>query len=295
MSSVAIVTDSVASIPVAISKELKICWVPYYIHRGKEVLRDIISIDCESFYRWLPDAIEYPTTANPSLFDYQQVYNGLIESGVQEIVSIHITSKGSGAYQAATLAKRTTLENFPDIKIEVIDTLNVSMCQGWMAIEAARASMEGASFENIIGLVRGMIPITQMMQTADTLKYLYMGGRIGKAKHLMGSILNIKPIISMQDGVIVSLVQARSRRKAYQMMVEKIDTAIERKGKIKIAYMHAAAMEEIEKLRELVEDRITVVESLISELPPALGVHTGPGTAGLCYFPVTDLPPNHLK
>lgn len=288
MSSVAIVTDSVASIPVTISKELKICWVPYYIHRGKEVLRDLISIDCESFYRWLPDAIEYPTTANPSSLDYQQVYSGLIESGVQEIVSIHITSKGSGAYQAATLAKRTILEIFPDIKIEVIDTLNVSMCQGWMAIEAARAAMEGASFENIIGLVRGMIPITQMMQTADTLKYLYMGGRIGKAKHLMGSILNIKPIISMQDGVIVSLGQARSRRKAYQMMVEKIDTAIERKGKIKVAYMHAAAMEEIGKLRELVEDRITVVESLISELPPALGVHTGPGTAGLCYFPVTD-------
>ena len=73
MSSVAIVTDSVASIPVAISKELKICWVPYYIHRGKEVLRDLISIDYESFYRWLPDAIEYPTTANPSSFDYQQV------------------------------------------------------------------------------------------------------------------------------------------------------------------------------------------------------------------------------
>ncbi len=107
-------------------------------------------------------------------------------------MSIHITSRGSGAFQAATLAKRTISEKLPDIKIEVIDTLNVSMCQGWMVIEAARAAMEGASFEHIIGLVRGMIPITQMMQTADTLKYLYRGGRIGKAKHLMGSFLSIK-------------------------------------------------------------------------------------------------------
>jgi len=116
-----------------------------------------------------------------------------------------------------------------------------------------------------------------------------MGGRIGKAKQLVGSLLNIKPLISMQEGTIVPLGQARSRHRAYQMMVEKIEETVGYLGKIKIAYIHAAEPEEIEKIKTLVEARLTCVESLIAELSPALGVHTGPGTAGLCYFPVSAL------
>ena len=92
----------------------------------------------------------------------------------------------------------------------------------------------------------------------------------------------------MKDGVIIPLGQARSRKKVYEMMVEIIEKAIGKNGKIKVAYLHAAALDDIEKLKGVVENRITVVESLVAELPPALGVHTGPGTAGLCYFPVKD-------
>jgi DegV family protein with EDD domain len=131
-----------------------------------------------------------------------------------------------------------------------------------------------------------MIPVTRMVQTADTLKYLYMGGRIGKAKHLAGSLLKIKPLIGMEDGIIVPLGQARSKRRAYGAMVDMIEAAAGHMGKIKIAYVHAAAQEELEKLRNLVEQRLSCVESLVAELPPALGVHTGPGTTGVCFFPV---------
>ena len=98
-----------------------------------------------------------------------------------------------------------------------------------------------------------MIPRTQMLQTADTLKYLYMGGRIGRAKHLAGSILNIKPIISMKDGVIISLGQARSRDRVYQLIADKIEASVGKSGKIKAAYMHAAAQKEVEKLKSKVE------------------------------------------
>jgi DegV family protein with EDD domain len=125
-----------------------------------------------------------------------------------------------------------------------------------------------------------------MLQTADTLKYLYMGGRIGKAQHLVGSLLSIKPIISMEDGIIVSLGTARSRSRAYKMMVEKIESVVGYQGKIKIAYVHAAARAEAERIRELVEERLSPVETIFAELSPALGVHTGPGTAGVCYFPL---------
>ena len=288
MSKVAIVTDSVASLPEDILRELDIHWVPYYIHRGKEVWRDLVSIDRTSFYQWMANASEIPKTANPSPADYANIYQEIAASGLREIVSIHITSKGSGAFQAACIARDMILERLPELKIEVIDSLNVSMCQGWMVIEAARAALAGASFEAVIAKVKSMIPISQMLQTADTLKYLYLGGRIGKAQHLMGSLLNIKPIISMREGVIVSLGQARSRRRVYQLMVDKIEATVSSKGRIKIAYVHAAACEEVEKLKELVEARLNVAESLMAELSPALGVHTGPGTAGVCYFPVLD-------
>ena len=289
MSNVAIVTDSAASIPEAIIERLNIHWVPYYIHRGQEVLRDLVTIQRDAFYKWLPTARELPKTASPGPGDYVQMYEGLAQNeGVREIVSIHMTSKGSGAYQAALVAKQMLEEKIPPLRVEVIDTLNVSMCQGWMVIEAARAALAGKSLGDIVNQVKAMMPITRMIQTADTLKYLYMGGRIGRAKHLVGSLLNIKPLIGMEDGVIVPLGQARSRMKAYETMVEMIEAAIGKMGKIKIAYVHAAAQEEAEKIKDLVERRLTCVESLIAELSPALGVHTGPGTAGVCYYPIKD-------
>jgi DegV family protein with EDD domain len=289
MPRLAIVTDSVAAIPDRLLQELKIHTVPYYIHRGSEVLRDLVSIDRESFYRWLPNAAQLPTTASPGPGDYITLYQRLAEEeGVEEIASIHMTSKGSGAYQAAMAAKAMIVEILPRLKIEVIDTLNASMCHGWMAIEAARAVLANKTLPEVVERVKSMMPVTRLIHTADTLKYLYMGGRIGRAKHLVGSLLSIKPLIGMEDGVIVPLGTARSRKQAYQIMVDMVEKATGVGAKIKIAYVHAAAYEEVLKIRELVEERLQVVEEIITELTPALGVHTGPGTAGLCYFPVLN-------
>jgi DegV family protein with EDD domain len=287
MSRVAVITDSVASIPESLLAALKIRWVPYYIHRGQEVLRDLVTVQREAFYRWLPTARELPQTASPGPGDYIHLYEQVAdEDNAEEIISIHITSKGSGAFQAASIAQSTLRDTRPNLRIEVLDTLNVSMCQGWMVIEAARAALEGKSLPDVVGVVKKLMPVTRMIQTADTLKYLYMGGRVGMAKHLAGSLLKIKPLIGMADGVIVPLGTARSRSKAYEMMADMVESAVGQVGKIKIAYVHAAALEETEKVREIIEGRLTVVESLVAELSPALGVHTGPGTVGLCYFPV---------
>ena len=287
MPKTAVVTDSCASIPEPMLEDLDIDWVAYYIHRGEEVLRDLVTVKRDSFYRWLVTAKVLPKTANPGPGDYLQVYQSLAEEkGAREIVSIHMTSKGSGAYQAACAAKKMMQERLPSLIIEVIDTLNVSMCHGWMVIEAARAALAGKSLPDIVDLVKKMMPITQMIQTADTLKYLYMGGRIGKAQHMMGSLLRIKPLIGMKDGIIVPLGQARSRKRAYEKMIQLVEGVVGYKGKVKIAYVHAAALEEAEKIKTLAEERLTCIESLFAELSPALGVHTGPGTAGLCYFPV---------
>lgn len=287
MSAVAVLTDSCASIPEGLLESLRIRTVAYYIHRGQEILRDLVTIQREEFLRWLMTARALPTTASPGPGDYFEAYKQLAEEGKSEIVSIHMTSKGSGAYQAATVAQSMMKDEYPHIRIEVVDTQNVSLCQGWMVIEAARAALAGLSLDRITALVKKMIPITRMIQTADTLKYLYMGGRIGKAQQLVGSMLNIKPLIGMVDGVIVPLGKTHSRGQAYQKMADMVAETIGR-GRAKIAYVHAGARREVEKIRELVEAKVDVVESFIAELSPALAVHTGPGTAGLCYFPVTE-------
>ncbi len=285
MSKIAVVTDSCASIPEAMIEELDISIVPYYIHRGEEILRDLVTIQRGPFLEWLTTAKKLPTTASPGPGDYLEIYKRLWDQGEREIISLHMTSKGSGAYQAASIAQSIALETHPEMKIEIVDTLNVSLCQGWMAIEAAREALKGMSLEGIKARIKAMIPITHMLQTADTLKYLYMGGRIGKAQNMLGSLLNIKPLIGMENGEIMPLGMARSTNRVHQMMVEMITRTAGKMGRIKVAFVHAGAPREILKLKEMVESQLTCVESFIAELSPALAVHSGPGTTGLCYYP----------
>jgi fatty acid kinase fatty acid binding subunit len=287
MPGVGVLTDSCASIPENLLQQLSIQTVAYYIHRGQEVLYDLVTIQRREFLEWLETARTLPTTASPGPGDYLTTYQSMVSRGVKEIISIHMTSKGSGAYQAATVAQSMAQEVMPDVRIEVIDTQNVSLCQGWMAIEAARAALSGTSLDEIVARVKGMIRITHMIQTADTLKYLYMGGRIGMAQRLVGSLLSIKPLIGMEDGVIVPLGTARSRHQAYQAMADLVEEIVGR-GKVKIAYVHAGAWDEVEKIKQLMEGRFDVAESFFAELSPALAVHTGPGTAGLCFYPVAS-------
>ncbi len=287
MPNVAVLTDSTASLPETILNSLKISTVAYYIHRGQEVLRDLVTIQREEFLRWLITAKFVPTTASPGPGDYYQAYEKLVENGAEEIISIQMTSKASGGYQAATVAQSMLKESHPNIRLEVIDTRSASLCQGWMAIEAARAALSGWSLNEITARVKKMIPVTHMIQTADTLRYLYLGGRIGKAQNLLGTMLNIKPLIGVEDGEIVPLGKAHSRGQAYQQMADMVAQAIG-KGKARVAYVHAGAQREVEKIKDLVESKVNVVESMFAELSPALAVHTGPGTAGLCYYPVED-------
>lgn len=287
MANVAVLTDSCASIPEDLLERLHIRTVAYYIHRGQEILRDLVTIQRQEFLHWLMTARSLPTTASPGPGDYFEAYKNMAEEGRDEIISIHMTSRGSGAYQAATVARTMMQDEYPGVRIEVVDTQNVSLCQGWMVIEAARAALAGLSLDLIAASVKKMIPLTRMIQTADTLKYLYLGGRIGAAQRLVGSMLNIKPLIGMADGVIVPLGRTHSRGQAYQRMAEMVAETVG-VGRAKIAYVHAGALREVEKIRELVESKVEVVESLIAELSPALAVHTGPGTAGLCYYRVEE-------
>ena len=282
---IGILTDTTASIPGELAKKLKIEIVPYYVHRGLETLRDMVDVKPKEFSKWLTEASRLPTTSNPGPGDYLRGLRNLAKRA-SGIIALTMTSKGSGAYQSCLAGVDLFKEQFPEVRVEVVDTLQVAMSQGWAAIEAARAALDGLGFDLILHRTQEVARAGMMIQTADTLRYLHMGGRIGKAQHLVGSLLNIKPLIGMQDGEIVALGTTRSRLKAYRRMVDLMQERLGEKTRIKVAFTHVSAREQTEDLREMVAKRFECVETIVTELSPALIVHTGPGTVGLSFFPV---------
>lgn len=285
---IGILTDTTASIPQRLIERLQIEVVPYYIHRGLETLRDMVDVRPTEFATWLVDTRKLPTTSNPAPGDYLRGLRSLANR-VMGIIALTMTSKGSGAYQSCLAAVEVFREQAPEIRVEVVDTLQVAMSQGWVAIEAARASVSGLSFDDVLARARAVAQRGMMIQTADTLRYLYMGGRIGRAQHLLGSLLNIKPVIGMKDGEIVALGTARSRLKSYRRIVDLMQQSVGARAQIKVAFTHVAARERLEDLRAMVTARFDCCEAIVTELSPALAVHSGPGTVGVSFFPMSTL------
>ena len=284
---VTVVTDSTASLPEEMYARYQIVMVPYYVHFGDRAARDMVDIkpaEFNAYLQSLPLTAALPKSANPGPGDYLAAFISAADQ-THEIISFHLSSLGSGAYQAALIARDMALQRLRGVRIEVVDTRNVSMCVGWMSLQAARAAVQGATIDDILHVVHRLIPVTRMIQTADTLRYLYMGGRIGRAKHLVGSFLNIKPLISMEDGVIATLGVARTRQGAYQRMAALVGKAVGHGGRIRLALTHAAALADAQVLKRMVDQVVTPIEVLFCELSPALAVHSGPGTVGLCYMP----------
>ena len=282
---VGVLTDTTASIPVSLARELQIELVPYYVHCGLDTFRDMVDVQPEPFAQYLAQTDRLPTTSNPSIGDYLIGLKRLTER-TKDIVALTMTSKGSGAYQACKAAVEVLRERVPDVRVEVIDTLKVAMSQGWAAIEAARTALEGKPLAEVVDRAQEVAQKSTMIMTANTLKYLHMGGRIGHAQHLVGSLLNIKPLIGMEDGAIVGLGAARTRTRAYARMIELMCQRLGIQTRIKVALTHVAAEEQAAQLREMVAAQFECVETIITWLSPALGVHSGPSTVGLHFYPV---------
>ncbi|MHB1293605.1 MAG: DegV family protein [Anaerolineae bacterium] len=290
MAQVAVITDSTASLPPTLYEQLGIGMVPYYLHYGGQVLRDLVDIGPEEFNRYLanlPETAELPKTATPGPGDYRAAFIAAA-ARARNVLSFHMTSLGSGAYQSALIGREMALQRLRGVRIEVIDTRNVSMCHGWIALQAARAAWAGQGLPEVLALVQRLVPLARMFQTADTLRYLYMGGRIGRAKHLVGALLSIKPIVSMEDGEIVVAGVSRSRQGAYQKMVSLVQKAAGVGTRLRVALTHAAACAEAETLGRLVSEACAPIEVMCCDLCPALAVHSGPGTVGLCYLADPD-------
>lgn len=289
MGQVAVITDTCAGILPELIEKLNIKVVTYYVHREGQMLKDV-EIDYDEFFRYLATTTVLPTTANPGTGEYLEAFEQALEGGASGIAALTMTAEGSGAYQAAVLGGRMFNEKHPDVPVSVCDTRNVSGAHFLFAVEGARAAQRGADVPEIMALWQRMIPTTHLVHTAPSLDYLYKGGRIGRAKHLVATLLKVKPIITMNDGIIEPLAQVRARAmdKVYQKMIEIIRADVG-DAAIKVCFVHTTAHELAEQLQDMVREQLHIVEAFIAPMSPALGVHVGPDSVSVSYVPLSVL------
>ena len=271
-----IVTDSTADLTPAEAAALGVTIVPLTVFFGEEAFLDIIELDSASFYEKLQKTKDLPRTSQPSPASFQEAYTRLIAEGADGIISVHLSSKLSGTYQSACIARNTMPENIRQVPIEVIDSLNIS---GGMALSIRKAADEvkqGLSLEEIKNHMIERLSRTRIFAVLDTLEYVKRGGRIGAARALLGNMLSVKPIVTLKDGEVVPVEQPRTRSKAYARLVQ-ITSELKPIEELVIAESGPGVGEQFaEAMKAVYAEPIQCYA-----LGAVLGTHTGPGTVAV--------------
>lgn len=278
-----IVTDSTCDLPPAWLQENQITVVPIHIHFGLETFREGQTITPDIFYRRIETSGVLPTTSQPSVGEFSQLYQELTADG-GEVLSLHVTSKLSGTWQSASLAARQLPPNAP---VSVIDSLNGSVGLGLLVREAVQLSQAGCSRQEIAARLEARRPHLHIFILLKDLRYARMSGRVGRLRELLASLLHIKPIVGVDAGALIPLERVRSQRKGFERMVE---LAAKRVGQtpVQVGIAHSLAPAEAEIMLALVKNRLNCRNPFIADLALSLAVHFGLGTVGLAVYPAED-------
>lgn len=277
---IAIVTDSTAYLPEATVRAHDLRIVPLCVHFGTRAFKEGVELSIPDFYSRLKAAPELPTTSQPSAGDFHEVFKALHEAG-REILCLTISTKLSGTWNSAMAAK----EMLPGADISIIDSLSTSIGLQLMVEAAAASVRQGATRDELTKQLEELKQKLYVLFVVDTLEYLAKGGRIGNAKAFLGTMLKIKPILTLHEGAIEPLEQVRSRRKALARMQDLIVQHAGDKGsQAKVAITHALALEEALAVKQELVDRLGCAEPSVAELGPVIGTHTGPGVIGVATY-----------
>ncbi|MEE2701223.1 MAG: DegV family protein [Chloroflexota bacterium] len=268
-----IVTDSTSDLNPDLAKDLDILVVPVNVHFGQESFRDGVELSTDQFFEKLVSSREVPTTSAPSPGTFLEVYRPLVEAGHQ-IVSIHISDKVSATLDSA----RQAASQLSSGDIHIIDSMQVSMSLGLQVITAAESVKEGANLEEILEKVETASNQVQILAIFDTLEFLKRGGRVGKARALIGSLLRMKPMLTVREGEVASLGVSRSRAQGVEYLV---NIAKGRAPLKKAAVFYSTSNQEAEEVLEQMKPLVESGNVIVSRLGAALGVHSGPGAWGI--------------
>ena len=281
MSKIAIVTDSTSYMPADLVGKHNITVAPQVLIWDDKTYRDGIDIQSAEFFARLKTSKTMATTSQVSVADMQGIFQGLVDKGY-EALGIFISSKLSGTIQSATQAK--ALMESAGEKVTVIDSNSTAMAMGFQVLSVARAAEDGASLKDCVALAEKSRQHTGVVFAVDTLEFLHRGGRIGGAQRFMGTLLNMKPILALQDGKVEGLERIRTKTKAHERVLELIVESTKGKAPIRLATLHANAPEDARALLAKSEKELSPAESILAELSPVVANHTGPGTVGLAYM-----------
>lgn len=280
MSKIAIVTDSTAGIPVDLVEKYQINVVPLQVIWGETTYRDGVDLSAQEFYQMLPKIKAHPSTSQPSIAAFAEIFEKLIKEKYQ-VLTLTISSKLSGTLDSATQAKA----QFPKAKIELVDTLETSVPLAILVLLAARAIRNGANIDQAKELVEKAVPKMRVYFALETLEYLHKGGRIGGASRFLGTALNLKPILELRDGKIEAIEKIRTSRKARERLLDLVETHISPEEKIhSIGIIHADEEEGAYYLLKEVRKRFQAERLLVGPLSPVIGVHGGPGLVGIAIL-----------
>jgi DegV family protein with EDD domain len=279
---VLVITDSSASLPPRLAEELDIRVIPLWLIWDEECFLDGVDIDPQSFYQRLGERKSLPTSTQPSAVEFRSFFEKLGPE-CSGIVCVLASSNISG-----TVASAEGAQEFSPVPVRVVDSAFSAMGQGLIAAQAARAAAAGASLAEVAQRAESARDITNLLFVVDTLEYLHKGGRIGGAKRLLGTALNIKPILHFENGIIQPLSQARTKKKAIGELLDIAEKRLQGKEMAEAALVHVDCLEEAQRLREDVISRFNPREVHISDVSPVVGTHVGPGSLGLAFYPLVS-------
>jgi DegV family protein with EDD domain len=280
--SVAIVTDSTADLPVQLARSRSITVVPLTLNFEGRSLLDGVDIRPSEFYRKLPNATTHPTTSQPSAGSFAEAYSQLLADH-SDIISIHISEKLSGTYASAVQGAEMTDSK----RVHVIDSQLVSMSLGLLALAASEMVSRGDDAAAIVDRITSMREQVQTYFSVATLEFLRRGGRIGRASALLGSVLQVKPVLCIRDGLVTPLERVRTFDRALNRVVE-LTREVDRGKGLCVIVGHADAEADAERVARELEPQCNTL--MIQPLGPVVGAHAGPGVVGVGVYAADILP-----
>ena len=270
---VAVVTDSTADLPSSLAATPNITVVPLSVRFGERAYLDQVELGPDEFLTQLRAATTLPTTSQPPVTAFEAAFRTALDAGC-DILCITLASALSGTHNAARLAAEAVGAD----RVRVVDSGTVTMRLGWAALAAARAAMGGADLAGAEAAARAALERAHLYCVLDTLDYVYRGGRIGRASQLVGSVLSIKPILTVRDGEVIPVERVRTWRKALDRMVE---LARSHAPLAELAVLHVGNPADARTLADRLDELVPDGAVLVTEAGPVIATYAGPGAVGV--------------
>ena len=279
--SIKIITDSTSYIPLKLREKYDISVVSLNVIINDKSYREV-ELKNEEFYREMDKLNDIPTSSQPRMEESLNIFTKIAKEG-HDIVGVFLSSDMSGTYSTMHLVKEMVQKDYPNTNIEIVDSKTNCMQMGYIALQGAKAAKEGKSMEEVLQVINNTINKSKFLFVPDTLKYLKKGGRIGGASALLGTILQIRPILTVEDGKTTVFEKVRTKKKAVNTIMDKVVSDINTNGSGEVIVHHINCEKEGKEIAERLSKELNI-DVTVQSIGPVIGLHVGPGSVGVAYY-----------